>query len=172
MNVLEKILEEIESEKRQLPLEAEINHMYKEGCVAGLDVSKEIIRSHMDDVSDENDKDFGNSVLLMLNKDGIAEVYDDRFDITIHCESKEEQEKIEELLKNVKTWIPIYDRLPENNNYILLSFENFSIPAIGRCETSEDGEVTFYIGDDEKSCSSNGLFVNAWQPLPEQYKGE
>lgn len=170
MNVIEKILEEIENHAIEFESFGMCDDYVNIGWV------KEIIRSHMDDVSNENDKDLGNpifnSILFMLNKDGVAEVYDEKFDITIHCESKEEQEKVEELLKNVKTWIPIYDCLPENNNYILLSFENFSIPAIGRCETSEDGEAAFYIGDDEKSCSSNGLFVNAWQPLPEQYKGE
>ena len=29
-------------------------------------------------------------------------------------------------------WIPCSERLPENDNYILLSFENFTIPLVGR----------------------------------------
>ena len=32
-------------------------------------------------------------IKIMINDDGIAELYDDRYDIVIHCESKEEQEK-------------------------------------------------------------------------------
>ena len=31
---------------------------------------------------------------------------------------------------------------------------------------------TFYPGDDEKSYSSYGIFVNAWMPLPEPYREE
>lgn len=68
-------------------------------------------------------------------------------------------------------WIPCSERLPETDKYILLSFENFSIPAVGRYEEDEEGGA-FFIGDDDGSCSSYGLFVNAWQPLPKPYKPE
>ena len=70
-------------------------------------------------------------------------------------------------------WIPISDRLPENDKYILLSFDNFSVPMIGRYEGYESGGA-FYIGDEDTTCSKQDLFVNAWQPLPEPYqpKGE
>lgn len=73
-------------------------------------------------------------------------------------------------------WIPCSERLPENDDYILLSFENFSLPLVGRYD--KDGEIggAFYIGDcdGDDTCVSNNLFVNAWQPLPEPYqpKGE
>ena len=30
-------------------------------------------------------------LMLMINDDGVAKVYDDTYDITIHCESEEEQ---------------------------------------------------------------------------------
>ena len=35
-------------------------------------------------------------------------------------------------------------------------------------------KVVYYIGDEDKSCVSQDIFVNAWQPLPEPYqpKGE
>lgn len=68
-------------------------------------------------------------------------------------------------------WIPISERLPEDENYILVSFENSTMPDIARYEENDEGG-TFYPGDDEKSYSSYGLFVNAWMPLPEPYKGE
>ena len=67
-------------------------------------------------------------------------------------------------------WIPVDERLPDTNNYILLSFSNFTIPAVGRYEVEEDGSGAFYIGDEEETCVSQMLFVNAWQQLPKPYK--
>ena len=66
-------------------------------------------------------------------------------------------------------WIPCSERLPENDNYILLSFENFTIPLVGRYEEDESGGA-FYVGDDEESCISQNIIVNAWRELPEPYK--
>ena len=72
-------------------------------------------------------------------------------------------------------WYPIEAKLPEVNKegesgYILLSFENFSLPSIGRYSIDEDGDGNFYEGDEDRTCLSYGLFVNAWMPLPEPYK--
>ena len=69
------------------------------------------------------------------------------------------------------TWIPCSERMPEDESYILVSFENATMPDIARYEENDEGG-TFYPGDDEESYSSYGLFVNAWMPLPELYKGE
>ena len=66
-------------------------------------------------------------------------------------------------------WIPITERYPKNDNFILLSFDNFSLPMIGRYEEYENGGA-FYLGDEDIPCSKQDLFVNAWQPLPEPYK--
>ena len=55
-------------------------------------------------------------------------------------------------------WIPCSERLPEDESYILVSFENSTMPDIARYE--------------EKSYSSYGFFVNAWRPLPESYREE
>ena len=68
-------------------------------------------------------------------------------------------------------WIPISERLPEDESYILVSFENATMPDIARYEENDEGG-TFYPGDDEKSYSSYGIFVNAWTPLPEPYREE
>lgn len=68
-------------------------------------------------------------------------------------------------------WIPCNERLPEDESYILVSFENSTMPDIARYEENDEGG-TFYPGDDEKSYSSYGFFANAWMPLPEPYKGE
>ena len=67
-------------------------------------------------------------------------------------------------------WIPVSERLPEDDKYILVSFENFTLPDIGRYEVDEDGNGAFYPGDDDKGYASYGLFVNAWMPLPEPYR--
>ena len=68
-------------------------------------------------------------------------------------------------------WIPCSERMPEDESYILVSFENFTMPDIARYEENDEGG-TFYPGDDEKSYSSYGFFVNAWMPLPESYREE
>lgn len=71
-------------------------------------------------------------------------------------------------------WIPVKERLPEDDNYILLSFENFGIPLIGRYEADADGGGSFYLGDNDEgdTCLSENLFVNAWMPLPKPYRKE
>lgn len=68
-------------------------------------------------------------------------------------------------------WIPVERNLPKDDDYIMLSFENFSLPHIGRYEQNVEGGA-FYIGDEEKSCISYGLLVNAWRPLPKPYRPE
>lgn len=66
-------------------------------------------------------------------------------------------------------WIPITKRVPDSDRYILLSFENFSVPMVGRYEEEEEGGA-FYVGDDDKPISKLGVFVNAWMELPKCYK--
>lgn len=68
-------------------------------------------------------------------------------------------------------WIPCSERLPKNEDYILVSFENYTLPDIARYEEDEEGG-TFYPGDDENPYTSYGIFVNAWMSLPEPYRGE
>mgnify|MGYP005920699405 FL=1 len=78
------------------------------------------------------------------------------------------------LKQNTVQWIPMAKELPESADYVLMSFENFSLPAIGRYEVNDEGDGAWYLGDDNggDTCCSVGLFVNAWMPLPEAYKEE
>ena len=78
-----------------------------------------------------------------------------------------EPKQIQELAKH--RWNPIEERLPSDDRYILLSFANFSLPAVGRYE---DG--AFYLGDcdEQDTCVSNDLYVNAWMELPKPYRLE
>ena len=50
-------------------------------------------------------------------------------------------------------WIPIEERVPEDDRYILLSFSNFSVPEVGRYEDNK-----FYAGDDDKPLVDVGVF--------------
>lgn len=49
---------------------------------------------------------------LVQNEDGTFSAYDDTYDITIHCETEEEQKKVIERLESTN-WIPVSERLPE-----------------------------------------------------------
>lgn len=66
-------------------------------------------------------------------------------------------------------WIPIDERQPETDTYILVSFENFNMPDIARYEEDKNGGA-FYPGDEERSYQSFGLIVNAWRSLPEPHR--
>lgn len=79
------------------------------------------------------------------------------------------QEKAIKRLESIN-WIPIEERLPETDDYILVSFSNYTLPDIGRYEADKDGGGAFFPGDEERGYASFGLFVNAWMPLPEPYK--
>lgn len=70
------------------------------------------------------------------------------------------------------SWIPVEERLPEEDEYVLMSFENLSLPIIGRYEKDNDGGGAWYAGDADgcDTCSSQDLFVNAWMPLPKPYR--
>lgn len=107
---------------------------------------------------------------IIIDENGVADVYDDTYDIVIHCESEEDQKDAELALKNVRRWIPVTERLPEPETYILVSFDNWSLPDIATYRVDDDGIGAFYPGDEDYTYLSVGLFANAWMPLPEPYK--
>lgn len=104
---------------------------------------------------------------LIMSKNGTFKEYDDTYDIVIHCESKEEHDRIIEKF-NTMSWIPA-DHSPKSEEYVLLSFENFSTPLVGMYREDSDGGA-YYVGDDEESCISHDIVVNAWMPLPAPYR--
>ena len=69
-------------------------------------------------------------------------------------------------------WIQIEESVPETGKYIMVSFENFTLPDIARYETDEQGNGAFYPGDEDKPYIGYGLVVNAWMPLPKPYREE
>lgn len=68
-------------------------------------------------------------------------------------------------------WIPCSERMPEEEEYILLSFANYTGLNIGRYENDGENDK-FYPGDEEETYAHYGLTVNAWMPLPEPYREE
>ena len=85
-----------------------------------------------------------------------------------------EPAEVLQLKKNTVQWIPVAELLPQSGKYVLMSFENFTLPAIGRYEVNDEGDGAWYLGDNDEgdTCCSVGLFVNAWMPLPEPYREE
>ncbi len=57
-------------------------------------------------------------------------------------------------------WIPVDEGVPENEDYILLSFSNFNAPIVGRYEDNN-----FYAGDNTEPLIKADLFVNAWKKI-------
>lgn len=84
-------------------------------------------------------------------------------------EANAEVQKIIKELEETDGWIPVDEAVPTDGRYVLMSFENFSIPVIGRYEEDEEGGAWF-VGDDDVTCSSEMLFVNAWMELPKPYR--
>ena len=101
-------------------------------------------------------------IMLTIGEDGKASLYDDTYDITIHCESQEEQDEVKRVLENIPHWIPVTERLPDNSRNVLI--------------TSKGGvSMAWYNGSYfEKGASTHHRSmktVTAWCELPEPYKG-
>lgn len=83
------------------------------------------------------------------------------------CSALKKAIKVVKQQRDQFEWINA-DIVPVGYDYILLSLSNFENPVIGRYEEDEDGGA-YYIGDETETCSSQGLIVNAWMPLPDPY---
>lgn len=65
-------------------------------------------------------------------------------------------------------WISVEERLPKDDGYILVSFENYNFPSIARYLEDKEGGA-FYPAYGDKPYVAWGVFVNAWMPLPKPY---
>lgn len=79
------------------------------------------------------------------------------------------QEAIEQDEKE-NGWIPVSERLPDPDKYVLVSFENLPIPMIGIYTVDDDDGGTFRISDEDDSFLEHNLYVNAWMELPKRHE--
>jgi hypothetical protein len=113
-------------------------------------------------------------IMLTIGEDGKASLYDDTYDITIHCESQEEQDEVKRVLQNVPHWIPVTERLPETTDAVLTTY------IVNGDRSRRYVEESSYYGNDESWSSpwdeyrivGTRIEVIAWMPLPEAFKGE
>ena len=118
------------------------------------------------------------SINLIFDEDGVAREYDDTYDITIHCESQEEQDKVWATLN--RRWIPCSERLPKEKDAGILK-------KLGTEKRSEYVLATVEVNGERMTvtaCTHDGKWdwdmkyafpdfkVVAWMPMPEPYGGE
>ena len=109
-------------------------------------------------------------IMITIGDDGEATLYDDTYDITIHCESKEEQDEVRKALKNIPHWIPVERALPELRHDVLLTVffhEKWNVTEGYR----QDGEFMFWNHGRLDSVLDEENRVRAWMPKPEPFKG-
>lgn len=115
-------------------------------------------------------------MILTFNDYGTLRKYKEPY-ATVYCATKEDFEFIKKAVEFYKKmqWIPA-ENPPEvdkegYSEYILLNFTNAAVHEIGQYVVDEDGGGAYYIGDGGGlCCSSYGIFVDAWMPLPERYE--
>ena len=166
MNVLEKILEEIE-EKNKISDDCNENLAFIDGIRYGLIEAKKIIRSHMNNLQDAGA--YEKSILCTVGEDGVLTSYDDTYDIVIHCSSKEDQNRTIELIKSFN-WIPVRECLPE----VPEGTEDDDCPEFNVTIKGADKATTLKYAPDGTWFDDSGEVykVVAWKSLPEPYKGE
>ena len=113
-------------------------------------------------------------MMLMLNDDGVAHIYDETYDIVIHCESAEEQKEVEKRLMEM-SWVPCSERLPDIKEHHVSEpcIVYCSNGAYGFAELEENifGQVGWNCERDDEYHEPLGE-VLAWMPLPEPWRGE
>ena len=116
----------------------------------------------------------------MVKLQAVVDLLTDRWDrtwVTRHGAESVYRGRLNDMINEVSAlaeeeqWIPVKKRLPETRDYILISFENFDIPLIGRCGPGKNGTPTFYVGANTRALPKD-LIVNAWMPLPKCYRRE
>lgn len=99
---------------------------------------------------------------FVQNEDGAFSAYDDTYDITIHCETEEEQKKVIERLS--ADWIPVSERLPKASGTYQVTCMD------GRIYRSTYAKFQCKLKRWELTGARSYWKVTAWMPLPEPYK--
>ena len=124
---------------------------------------------------------------IIFDENGVADVYDDTYDIVIHCESEEDQKDARLALKNVRRWIPVAERLPEEHDSIFARLNGTEKWRNGMFRRRSDNVLVTVKYEDgtvhtEQAHTTDGVWktdykvkegkVVAWMPFPEPYKGD
>ena len=112
-------------------------------------------------------------IKLIFGEDGKASLYDDTYDITIHCESQEEQDEVKRVLQNVPHWIPVTERLPENGRQVLVYARSVHY-ALAKYDEMLNADGTYkkqWVTFDAWKPFYTIKEVIAWCELPEPHKG-
>ncbi len=149
MNVLEKILEEIDKKADYYETDEQGREHVR--MVDMVDV-EEIIRSHMDDGKDTN----------VLSNDEIEPVSEEFL--------KDCAETAAKYKRNADGWIPVEKKLPE----VQEGLEDMYCPEFNVTIKGAERTTTLKYSWDGTWFDDYGTVYNviAWQPLPERYKGD
>ena len=111
-------------------------------------------------------KDF----MIYFDDNGVAKYYDDTYDITIHCESEEEQRATLERIRS-KRWVPCGERLPKDFEDVLVWYEYFRYGEYNRMvQTWDVGYYNSQLNTWGGGVTGQKVRAIAWMPLPEPYK--
>ena len=111
-------------------------------------------------------------IMLIIGDDGEANLYDDTYDITIHCESNEEQDEVRKALENIPHWIPCGERLPEDGKQVLV-YARGARYALAKYDEMMEADGSYkkqWVTFDAWKPLYTIKEVMAWMPLPEPYK--
>ena len=109
-------------------------------------------------------------MMLIINDNGEAEIYDDTYDITIHCTSEEEKDEALRRL-NSTHWIPCSERLPDKEGrYICTVNSELHDVRDMFFKPNPWGNKDQNIWILTDGCYAFNWFVLAWMPLPDPYK--
>ena len=172
MNVLEKILEEIEEyEKRKCS--GESLSAFESGIGRACLEAKEIIRSHMDEVVNMPGKRLidANALDDEVMKFFLA-ITGNPKQTTVVRECKESFRRMIDEQPTIYAddgWIPVSERLPE----VLEGTEDANCPEFNVTIKGADKATTLKYSPDGTWFDDFGEVYNveAWRPLPEAYKG-
>lgn len=120
MNVLEKILEEIEEKRKGIidmsdeepelrDVEDWLEEGEKDGKMKAYQEIEEIIRTHIEHLPNVDAEE--KSILCTVGEDGVLSEYDDTYDVVIHCTSKDDQKQTVKFIKD-SNWIPVSEEVP------------------------------------------------------------
>lgn len=128
---------------------------------------------------------------LMYNSTtGKMEEYDPTYDITIHCKTREEKERVEKILASFR-WIPVTEDLPKTTDPVNITYVNHD-PEVYYSDIKDkpftatacfcNGKWWWYSAvckdflDEYGKCDmdqmDDAIEVTAWKPLPDSYEAK